>query len=73
MSDSKTIIVADDHPITRQGLLQVLADLPEWEVIDSVADGDSALAQCRALKPALLILDLVLPGRTGLMVAQALC
>jgi DNA-binding NarL/FixJ family response regulator len=72
VSELLRIVVADDHPIFRAGLRQVLAADPRVEVMAEVADGMEALKQIRALKPRLAVLDFDLPGRNGLDVAREL-
>ncbi len=65
-------LIAEDEPLAREGLEQWVRLLPQLELVASCADGDSALATVRALRPALLLLDIHMPGRTGLQVLRAL-
>src|SRR5688572_29230347 len=60
------VLVVDDHPIVREGLVTVLADQPEIEVVGaagSAAEAQTLLAQAR---PEVALLDLELPGASGL-------
>jgi two-component system LytT family response regulator len=65
-------LIAEDEPLAREGLEQWVRQLPQLELVASCADGDSALAEIRALRPALVLLDIHMPGRSGLQVLRAL-
>jgi DNA-binding NarL/FixJ family response regulator len=60
------ILFADDHPIFRQGLRQVLESDSRLAVVGEVGDGASALEQIKLLKPDIALLDLDLPMLNGL-------
>jgi DNA-binding NarL/FixJ family response regulator len=60
-----TILLVDDHALVRAGLKRLLATLDQGEIREA-ANGQDALALLRAEKPALVILDLNLPGLGGL-------
>jgi DNA-binding NarL/FixJ family response regulator len=66
----KSLLIADDHPIFRQGLKQILQPLDWLEIVAEAESGDSALAQVRYLKPDMAILDLAMPGMDGLKVLE---
>jgi DNA-binding NarL/FixJ family response regulator len=66
------VLVAEDHPLFRSGLRAELSADGRFEVVGEAGDGDEALALVRALRPDVLLLDVEMPGRTGLQVAQAL-
>ncbi len=59
------ILLADDHPIVREGLRTVLETQPEFEVIAEAASGDEALRLAIALQPDILLLDLEMPIMDG--------
>jgi DNA-binding NarL/FixJ family response regulator len=59
------IVVVDDHPIVRQGLVATLDDEPEFEVVGSAGAAEDALALVREHRPDLMLLDLELPGLSG--------
>jgi len=59
------ILVADDHPIVRFGLKQVLASEPDLVVAGEASTGDEALALARSLDWDVAILDFSMPGRSG--------
>lgn len=72
MTDKEiTILMADDHPIFRGGLTQLLKTVPYFVVIGEADDGIIALEQIRAFRPAVAILDVDMPGKDGFDVARA--
>jgi DNA-binding NarL/FixJ family response regulator len=73
MSDaSVTVCIADDHAVVREGIRRVLESEPGVRVIGEAADGDAALALVERLQPEVLVIDVAMPGRTGLAVAAEL-
>ncbi len=68
MSDSIRILVADDHPVVREGLVTMLSTAPEFDVIGQVGTGDEAIREAARLEPDLLLLDLEMPGPGGVEV-----
>jgi DNA-binding NarL/FixJ family response regulator len=56
------LLVVDDHPIVRQGLVAVLEDEPEFTVVGSVPSAEAALAQIASAAPDVILLDLELGG-----------
>ena len=60
------ILIADDHPIFRDGLRRLLESEPEFKVIGEACDGIEAVTLARQLKPEILLLDLAMPRRPGL-------
>ena len=69
MSKPITILVADDHPLFRKGLVDVLRADAELKVIQEVGDGAQALRLLKELRPAVAVLDIEMPQRDGLQVA----
>lgn len=65
-----TIVLADDHPIVRQGLRTVLEAEPDLTIIGEAADGLETVELAARLRPQVLILDLMLPGLSGLEVTR---
>jgi DNA-binding NarL/FixJ family response regulator len=65
-----TIVLADDHPIVREGLRTVLEREPDLAVIGEASDGTETLDLVGRLKPKLLILDVRMPRKSGLEVAR---
>lgn len=70
MKDLITVLIADDHPIFRKGLREVLAEDPKLKLIAEAGDGATALRQIRELKPQAAVLDLEMPEMNGLQVAR---
>lgn len=66
------ILIADDHPLFRDGLRRLLQSEPGFEVVGEAADGDELLALIRKAKPDILLLDLSMPRRDGMAVLQEL-
>jgi DNA-binding NarL/FixJ family response regulator len=60
------ILVIEDHPIVRAGLVHVLNENPGFSVCAATGDGESALALAREHKPEIILLDLMLEGRDSL-------
>lgn len=65
------ILVVDDHPVVREGLIAIL-DEPDLAVCGQAGDGAEALAQAARLRPDVVVLDVRLPGATGLEVCAEL-
>jgi DNA-binding NarL/FixJ family response regulator len=64
------ILVADDHAIVREGVKQILRTLPEVCLIDEANEGDKALMMINKENYDLVILDISMPGRSGLDLLQ---
>ncbi|MBO9569419.1 MAG: response regulator transcription factor [Cellulomonas iranensis] len=62
---SVRVVVADDHPVLRSGLVALLALEPDLEVVGEADDGAQAVALARALRPDLVLMDLRMPGTDG--------
>ncbi|MEW6083856.1 MAG: response regulator transcription factor [Chloroflexota bacterium] len=60
-----TLIVADDHPLFRQGVVDALSLERDFRVLAQASDGDEALEQIVSLKPNVAILDVNMPGLNG--------
>lgn len=60
------IMIVDDHPIVRHGIAQLLNVQPDMEVVAEAEDAESATRQLRELAPELLIVDISMPGLSGL-------
>jgi DNA-binding NarL/FixJ family response regulator len=60
-----TLLIVDDHPLFRQGVVDALSLEPDMRVIAQSASGDEALEMIRKLKPTVAVLDVNLPGMNG--------
>jgi two-component system, NarL family, invasion response regulator UvrY len=60
------VLVVDDHPIFRQGLIRIISKLPDFLVAAEASDGVEALSKLNSDEYDLMILDISMPGRSGL-------
>ena len=60
------ILIADDHPVFREGLVSIFRKEPEFKIIGEASDGSQALQLINDLHPDVLLLDLLMPLVTGL-------
>jgi len=73
MSDAPIrVIVADDHAIVRTGIRHVLESEPGFLVVGEAANGAEAIELARSLTPDVAVLDISMPGTSGLQVTQEL-
>jgi DNA-binding NarL/FixJ family response regulator len=70
MKANPSIVIADDHPIFREGLRKVIEHDHGGRVIAEAGDGEMALRLIRERKPDIAVLDVVMPGLNGLKVAR---
>ena len=68
----RRVLVADDEPLARERLRLLLSRHPTYEIVAECTDGDDALASIEAHRPDVAFLDISMPGRTGVDVANAL-
>jgi DNA-binding NarL/FixJ family response regulator len=66
------IVVADDHPVVRFGVKNMLMNEPGFEVVGEAEDGDDAITQTLELEPDILLLDLAMPRLPGLEAMRAI-
>ncbi len=64
------VAICDDHAVFRRGLVLVLEDEPDIEVVGEAADGPSAVSLATALQPDVLLLDVRMPGTSGIDAAR---
>ncbi|MBI5842322.1 MAG: response regulator transcription factor [Chloroflexi bacterium] len=60
-----TLLIVDDHPLFRQGVVDALSLEPDMRVVAQSASGDEALEMIRTMKPTVAVLDVNLPGMNG--------
>jgi DNA-binding NarL/FixJ family response regulator len=63
-----TVLLVDDHPMIRQGLHNLLSDVPEFQIIGEAGDGLEALREIELKKPDVLVVDMMMPNLNGLEV-----
>jgi two-component system LytT family response regulator len=66
------VLIAEDEPLAAEALADWVRQLPQLELVAVCHDGLAALAQIRALNPGLVLMDIQMPGLTGLQVLRAL-
>lgn len=66
------IIIVDDHPIVREGLRTLLGDEMTIEIVGEACDADEAEAVIERLKPDVVLMDVALPGRSGIEAAASI-
>jgi two-component system nitrate/nitrite response regulator NarL len=66
------LLLADDHPVVRRGIIFCLGRHPNLDVVGEAADGEEALRKARELVPDILLTDVDMPYMTGLAVTEAL-
>lgn len=70
MMEKLTILIADDHPVFRRGLRQIIETVPEFHVVAEAENGTEALALLGDLRPQIAILDVEMPRPDGLELAR---
>jgi DNA-binding NarL/FixJ family response regulator len=70
MKDRIKVLIVDDHPLVRGGLRQVIQDDGRFELMGEIGDGEAALQFIKDKKPDVAVLDVNLPGLSGLEIAR---
>ena len=63
---SVRVLVVEDHPMVRRGICSLLSQDPSLDVICEAADGEEAVIRAEELQPDLILMDVRLPGITGI-------
>jgi DNA-binding NarL/FixJ family response regulator len=66
------VLIADDHPLAREGMRGMIAGEPHVEVVGEATDGEEALELCRKLRPDLVLMDVHMPRMDGLEATRAI-
>lgn len=72
MTERVRTLIAEDEPLASEALAEWVAQLAQLELVGVCADGVSALAEIRRLQPALIFMDINMPGMSGLQVLRSL-
>ena len=68
----QTIYIVEDHPVFREGLVQIISGEKDLSVCGEAGDADQALEAITRLKPDLVLVDITLPGKSGLELIKEL-
>ncbi len=66
LTETIHVFIADDHAVVREGLRALISTEPGIEVVGEAADGEEAVARVRSLQPDVILLDLVMPHKSGI-------
>ena len=72
MSDSITVLLADDHALVRRGFRRLLEDDPDLRVVGEASNGDEAIQLAASLTPDVIVMDAAMPGTNGLLATKAI-
>lgn len=72
MSEPLKLLVVDDHNLFRRGLIGLMNDQPDFRVVGEVANGQDAILACRQLQPDVVLLDVHMPGGSGIDALQVI-
>lgn len=64
------VVLADDHEVVREGLARTVSEQPDLEVVGEAGDGQVALELVRSYRPAVVLLDVTMPGMDGIEAAR---
>jgi DNA-binding NarL/FixJ family response regulator len=64
--DTLRILVAEDHPLFRKGMISLLSSVPEFEVVGEAATGEEAVVRAAQLQPDVILMDLQMPQVNGI-------
>ncbi len=72
MADLIRILIADDHPLFRDGVAHSLASEPDLEIVGQAGSGEEAIKMAAELQPDVLLLDISMPGQGGIATAAGM-
>ncbi len=71
-STKTRVLVVDDHAVVRSGIRSLLSAEPDFDVVGEASNARDAIFETRALKPDVILLDIVMPGESGIEVLPKL-
>lgn len=66
------LLIVDDHPVVRKGIMACLTQQPKLQIVGEAANGNEALNKARELKPDIILMDIDLPEKNGLVVTETI-
>jgi DNA-binding NarL/FixJ family response regulator len=66
------VLIADDHPLMRKGLADILQGVDDIDVVGAAEDGAAAVALAYAVKPDIILMDISMPGMDGIEATEKL-
>jgi DNA-binding NarL/FixJ family response regulator len=66
------VLVVDDHTVIRRGIQSILRAWPEWEISGEAANGEEAIRLAQELNPDIVLMDISMPGMSGLEATRAI-
>jgi DNA-binding NarL/FixJ family response regulator len=70
---SAKILIVDDHEVVREGIRTLISRArPQWDICGEATNAREAIEACRTLKPDVTVLDITMPGMSGLEAASAI-
>jgi DNA-binding NarL/FixJ family response regulator len=66
------VLIAEDHPVYRDGLRALLAGVPSVRLVGEATDGDDAVRKAGELRPDVVLMDIQMPGRNGIEATRAI-
>jgi DNA-binding NarL/FixJ family response regulator len=72
VSQKVRVLIADDHPVVRAGILGMLSGRTDFEVVGEAADGEEAVKLAEAHRPDVVLMDLRMPGTDGVAATREL-
>ena len=68
--DSLRVLIADDHPVFRNGMRALIASLPEMEFAGEATTGEEVVTLAASLQPDVILMDLKMPGTSGIVATR---
>ena len=68
-----TVVIADDHPLVRDGLQRTLEDSPDLSVVGLAGDGTEAVGLAQQFQPQVVVMDVLMPNKNGIEACREIC